>query len=160
MLQELLRGLTTHPCYPPNLPIPLQLALNWVVGLASSGIIYGGCQLTGSFVYFWLMGLVSAPLKTESMNGSAHFLLMLMCKLSNDDVGGGSVCLPPCLHKISLNQLRRCCSHRLRLLVTLLHPGHRQRCRPDIAGSAAIPLGFPHPVCVLGGQDGKEGGGG
>ena len=55
MLQELLRGLTTHPCYPPNLPIPLQLALNWVVGLASSGIIYGGCQLTGSFVYFWLM---------------------------------------------------------------------------------------------------------
>lgn len=32
-----------------------ELALNWIVSLASCGIIYGGCRLSGSFVYFWLM---------------------------------------------------------------------------------------------------------
>ena len=26
-----------------------------VVGLGAAGIIYGGCRLAGSFVYFWLM---------------------------------------------------------------------------------------------------------
>ncbi|KAG1671781.1 hypothetical protein FOA52_000158 [Chlamydomonas sp. UWO 241] len=32
-----------------------ELSLNWVVGLASSGILFGGTALQGSYVYFWLM---------------------------------------------------------------------------------------------------------
>jgi hypothetical protein len=47
-----------------------ELALNWVVSLASCGIIYGGCRLSGSFVYFWLM------LTTTLSNGIGEQLTM------------------------------------------------------------------------------------
>ena len=54
-----------------------------VVGLGCAGIIYGGCRLAGSFVYFWLM------LMSTLSNGIGEWLLSLVSDRIDEWLQGG-----------------------------------------------------------------------